>query len=109
MTEIDQTQDAPDVGAVPDDDRNVEQLRKAAAELNVAGRTSMNREQLLAAVRAGELERTLAGELPPSTPEQVGRPPLTDVAEERAAELAAKTRVIGAPVDTNDLQEAPTA
>lgn len=99
----------------------LEQLRKRAAELDVEGRSSMNKDQLTAAIadaeRAAELaaaeeakaaeadkrrrEAAAKGLVPgitadpePSPPAVTGRPPLSELAAERAANR--NPRVIGA-------------
>lgn len=77
----------------------LEQLRDRARELDVKGRSKLSREDLEAAIVKAEAEASssAAGAVPedePLTPEQTGRPPLAEVAEQRAANRKPR-RVIG--------------
>lgn len=72
----------------------LEQLRKRAGELDVQGRSKMDAGELAAAIAAAEDDaRRTGGD--PAPPEIVGRPPLVELAEQRAANR--NPRVIGAP------------
>jgi hypothetical protein len=81
----------------------VDELRERAAELDVAGRSRMNREQLVEAIAAAEtaagesqIAADTSSESPPApTPDEVGRPPLADVAADRARKREQTRRVIG--------------
>jgi hypothetical protein len=89
----------------------LEALQERARELNIRGRTTMSRDDLVAHIAAaeGHIAATPAPDAPdsappaepaldptePTPPDVVGRPPLVDVAQERAATRT--TRVIGAP------------
>lgn len=98
-------------------EHTLEQLRDRARELEIAGRSSMNAEQLAAAIDLAEgtapaeepaTDAQASGAaiaaapdvdatepvLEPSTPQQVGRPDLLALAERRAANR--NPRVIGA-------------
>jgi len=80
----------------------VEALRDRANALGIKGRSSMNREELVSAIAEAEAAqdpRTAfvgvmgalfhdADSQRPSTPEETGRPPLRQIAEERAAKRA---------------------
>lgn len=119
-------QDGADGPQAPEDDRTVEQLLERARELDVAGRSSMNRDELAAAVAAAEAlvgpgSTTPAGADPatagqvstaglvavqddpePATPEQTGRPSLLDLAIARA-DSRQLARVVGTdPAETQE-------
>lgn len=85
-------------------------LQERARELNIRGRTTMERDELVAAIATAEGHiAATAPDAPDSAPpaapatdpseptpaDVVGRPTLVDVAQERAATRT--TRVIGAP------------
>lgn len=100
-----------------DDQPTLKALQERAAELGVEGRSSMTKDELVAAIASAET--AAAGHIPASPPEDstapssappaepaldprepspadvVGRPELVDVAQERAANR--NPRVIGAP------------
>lgn len=69
----------------------LEELRKRASDLNVKGRSKMGPEELAEAIASAEL----AGDLQPGTADEVGRPPLAEVAAERAENRKRRRRVIG--------------
>lgn len=100
-----------------------EDLLERARELDVKGRTKMDADELAAAIADAEAaagarptidvvhldgtSETVVDPLAPpapehGTPEEVGRPPLVDVAEARAAKREASMRVIGAPNPTQE-------
>lgn len=87
------------------------ELDTMARTLDVKGRSSMDAPALAQAIADAERSiaeredaerRAAAGELEPGTPEEVGRPDLIQVAEERAA-ARKPHRVIGAdPTEQED-------
>lgn len=78
----------------PPDERTIEQLRARAGELEIDGRSKLkDRESLIAAIAAADAKA--AGVPQPGTPEQVGRPPLEDVAAQQLAEREERTRHYG--------------
>lgn len=78
----------------PTTEPTLEQLRKRAGELDVQGRTKMDAEELTAAIATAEASAAATGG-DPAPLDVVGRPPLRELAEERAAKR--NPRVIGAP------------
>lgn len=103
------------------DEPTLDALRERAAELKIEGRSRMARPELVTAIAAAEAAQdvnaqaaaqatpqaqentaaiaaaAVAGELEPTPDELVGRPPLLDLAEQRAARRATNMRVIGSP------------
>lgn len=61
-------------------DATKKELQARAAELDVAGRSSMTADELRAAIANAE-----SNDIPPGTPDETGRPELASVAEQRAA------------------------
>lgn len=71
------------------------ELLERARELDVKGRTKMNEEELVSAIADAERD-SLDPSQRPGTPEQVGRPPLDEVAVQSAIDRQ-PFKVIGAP------------
>lgn len=88
---------------------NLEDLKKRAAELDVDGRSSMTKAELVAAIAAAEdaaagdsvaADTTLADTVEPPAADgsDSGRPPLVDVAEDRARKREDNRRALDAAV-----------
>lgn len=61
-------------------DATVPELKARAAELEIVGASRMKRDDLVTAIAAAE-----SNDIPPGTPAETGRPELSSVAEQRAA------------------------
>lgn len=112
---------SPPAPPAPPEPPTKAELLDRARELEVPGRSSMSADELAAAIADSEAEtrptidvvhldgstETVPDPLAPpapehGTPEEVGRPPLVEVAEARAARREESTRVIGAPNPTQE-------
>lgn len=110
----------------PPPEPTMEDLRKRAGELEIAGRSILTKAELLDAIDKAEqaaaaaeqiaeharqeAEQAAEGtsnvvsddEIQPTPDHIVGRPPAVEVAEARAARREATMRVIGSPTDQED-------
>lgn len=85
------------------DEPTLSELREHAADLGIAGRSSMSRDELAAAIAAeetagsgGDTPGVAADPVDVSLEDQSGRPPLREVAEQLAADREHQTRASGA-------------
>jgi hypothetical protein len=95
------------------DEPTLKQLRERAADLEIEGRSGMDRDELAQAIRAAELAQpggdsvavatTDDAAAPPApNPDEVGRPALADVATQRAERRATTRRVLDAADETQE-------
>lgn len=89
------------------DEPTLEQLRARASELDIAGRSSMNKPQLHDAIAVAE-GLAPAEDVPPTDDDIVGHPPAIDRAQERAAAREERMVTIGSPPTTPDAAPADT-
>lgn len=99
--------DETPTGAPDGDEPTFEQLRARASELDVVGRSSMNKSQLQDAIAVAE-GAAPAENVEPTADDVVGHPPAIERAEERAAIREERMVTIGSPPDTPDAAPADT-
>jgi hypothetical protein len=97
MSDQQPAHDDPAALAGATDERSLAELRRAAADLGIEGRSSMDRDELAAAVDAAM--PASSGPVPTDDPDLTGRPPAVDVAQQLAERYNRHTRVIGAPTE----------